>query len=363
MRIGWRYVYQLKTKGPWNMKHLLASLLLLVPGMSADAQPRVELVHHSEAQRIDVTVDGAPFTSYLYTDTIAVLKKPVLYPVHSAGGAQVTRYYPLQPRPNERTDHPHQVGLWFTYGNVNGLDFWNNSDAIPLERAYLMGTIRHRAVESIESGDGQGRLVVRTDWVDHEGNVHLEESTQFVFHGGDGYRAIDRSTTLTADDAPVDLSDNKEGVLGMRVRRELEMPVTEPVELTDASGQVQEVAVLDNEGVSGHYRNSEGVTGYPDVWGKRARWTALSGAVDGEPLTLVLFDHPENVGYPTYWHARDYGLFAANPLGQKDLSEGAESLNYRLGAGESTTFRHRLVIFSGQPTDEEIEAEWAAFVE
>lgn len=338
---------------------VLAAAILL--STAANAQPLVEVTPVPGEQRVDVTVDGAPFTSYVYTDTLDVLKKPTLYPVHAASGVQITRFYPLQARAGERTDHPHQVGLWFSYGNVNGLDFWNNSDIVLPENAHLMGTTLHREVLNAEDGAGRAELVVRTDWIDHEGNKLLDERTQYVFHARDGFRAIDRITTLTAGSSAVDLSDNKEGLLGLRVRRELEMPVSEPISLTDANGNVQDVAVLDNEGVTGAYRNSEGVSGYPDVWGKRARWTALSGTVDNEAVTIAILDHPDNVGYPTYWHARDYGLFAANPLGQKDLSEGAEELNFSLDPGGSVTFQHRIAIFDGAVEDEVVEQEWAAF--
>ena len=87
------------------------------------------------AQRVDVLVDGELFTSYVYSDTLPVLKKPVLYPLRTASGATVTRGYPLDARPGERVDHPHHIGLWFNYGDVEGLDFWNNSDVVPAERA------------------------------------------------------------------------------------------------------------------------------------------------------------------------------------------------------------------------------------
>ncbi|MEX1055632.1 MAG: DUF6807 family protein, partial [Rhodothermales bacterium] len=71
---------------------------------------RVEVVANNAEQRVDVLVDGEPFTSYVYTDTLAVLKKPVLFPVRTAEGIPITRGYPLEPRPGERIDHPHQIG-------------------------------------------------------------------------------------------------------------------------------------------------------------------------------------------------------------------------------------------------------------
>ena len=153
----------------------------------------------------------------------------------------------------------------------------------------------------------------------------------------------------------------KEGVLGLRLTRALEMPTDKPLTLTDAAGAVTEVPVLNNDGVTGHYRNSEGTEGYPDVWGQRARWMTLSGIVEGDSVTIAILDHPQNVGFPTYWHARDYGLFAANPFGQAIFSEGAEALHFALAPGASTTMRHRIILFSGHPTPDEIDAQYQDF--
>src|SRR3989475_9870011 len=85
---------------------------------------RVEVVPHDDQRRVDVTVDGKPFTAYIYPTT---LKKPTLYPLRTASGTVVTRGWPLEPRPGGRVDHPHHVGLWCTYSDVNGPDVWNNS--------------------------------------------------------------------------------------------------------------------------------------------------------------------------------------------------------------------------------------------
>src|SRR6185503_3367648 len=123
---------------------------------------RVQVVPDEAGRRVDVLIDGKPFTSYIYPTT---LKKPTLFPLRTAKGTLVTRGYPLEPRPNERVDHPHHVGLWLNHGNVNGLDFWNNSDAIPAAQAPKMGTILHRRVVEAKSGADQGVLAVEMDWV------------------------------------------------------------------------------------------------------------------------------------------------------------------------------------------------------
>src|SRR6266516_431239 len=144
--------------------------------------PQIDVVPHEDQRRVDILVDGKPFTSYIYPTT---LKKPTLYPVRAASGGVVTRGWPLEPRPGERVDHPHQVGLWFDHGDVNGLDFWNNSDAIPAARADKMGTILHRAVRGAKSGPGEGTLDVTAEWVNSQGKPLLREDTRFVFRAAE----------------------------------------------------------------------------------------------------------------------------------------------------------------------------------
>ncbi len=344
-------------------RHWLCSALWLTILCSARApaqQPaalQVDVVPHEDLRRVDITVGGKPFTSYIYPTT---LKKPTLYPVRSASGTVLTRGWPLEPRPGERVDHPHQVGLWFTHENVNGLDFWNNSDAIPEARALAMGTILHRAVRRAESGPGEGVLEVTAEWVDAHGAALLREDTRFVFRASADMRAIDRVTTLTALGRAVTFTDAKDGLLGMRVARALEQPSTTAEVYTDASGHATAVPVLDNAGVTGHYRNSEGLEG-DAAWGTRGRWCTLSGVDEGAPVTIAILDHPTNVGFPTYWHARGYGLFAANPLGRKVFTNGKEQLNLRLESGEAKTFRYRVLILSGPTTPEQIETYYRDF--
>jgi hypothetical protein len=317
--------------------------------------PRVEIKPDEAGRRVDITVDGKPFTSYIYPTT---LKKPTLWPIVTAKGGTITRGFP--PKKGERVDHPHHVGLWFNHGDVNGFDFWNNSEAIRPDQAKKYGTIVHRKVGQVKSGAGQGELNVEMDWVAGDGATLLRENTKFIFGANDGKRTIDRITTLTTLDKQVVFRDNKEGVLGLRVTRALEHPATKPEVFADASGKATPVPVLDNTGVTGMYTSSEGLKG-DAVWGTRGRWTFLSATLGTEPVTVAMLDHPSNPGYPTYWHARGYGLFAANMLGNKVFSNGKEELNLTLEPGKSVTFKHRIVIVSGATTAEAIESEYKAF--
>jgi hypothetical protein len=335
-----------------------AAILVSLAYASPRASDRISVTVNEQAHRVDISIDGQPFTSYIWPTT---LKKPVLYPLRTAKGTIVTRGFPIEQRPGERVDHPHHVGLWFNYENVNGIDFWNNSDAIKPENAPKMGTIVHRSIVSSKGGSEQGELDVESDWVTFDKKVLLQEHTHFVFRGGPGFRSVDRITTLRALDTKVDFKDEKDGVLGLRVVRALEIPSDKPEVYTDASGRVTTVAKLDNTGVNGTYLTSEGKKG-DAAWGTRGRWCNLSGLVGEEPVTITILDHPANPGFPTYWHARGYGLFAANPLGQKTFSNGKEGLNFSLAPHASATFRYRILISSAIATPEATEAAYKDFV-
>ena len=196
-----------------------------------------QVVANEAGKRVDITIDGKPFTSYIYPDT---LKKPVLYPIRTAAGTLVTRGFPLDPRPRERFDHPHHVGLWFNHGDVNGLDFWNNSYDIPADRAPKMGTIHHKRVVEAKGGADGGELAVEMEWDTADDVALLRETTRFIFRGAGDARSIDRITTLTALGRPVVFRDNKEGSLGLRVTRELEQPSEKPELFTDAEREGDE---------------------------------------------------------------------------------------------------------------------------
>ncbi len=318
---------------------------------------RIRVAPDEGQRRVEVVIDGKPFTTYMWPEKLA---KPVLYPLRTAKGTVVTRGYPLEPRPGERVDHPHHVGMWFNYGNVNGFDFWNNSEAIKAEDAPKMGNIRHKAITLAKSGVDEGELEIDADWITGKGQVILKEHTRFVFRGGPDFRSIDRITTLKAVGEKVVFNDDKEGVLGMRVTRNLEAPSDKPEVFTDANGNPTTVGKLDNTGVNGSYLTSEGKKG-DAAWGTRGLWCNLSGQIDSEPVTISILDHPANPGFPTYWHARGYGLFAANPLGQKIFSNGKQELNFSIAPGESATFRYRILISSEISTPQKSEADYKDF--
>ncbi|HEY5510153.1 MAG TPA: PmoA family protein [Prolixibacteraceae bacterium] len=313
-------------------------------------QGTVSFVDKSDQKQIDILMDGKLFTSYIWPDNVM---KPVLYPVITSAGTEVTRGFPLKPRAGERVDHPHHIGIWFNYGDVDKLDFWNNSEAIPAAKKNQYGIIHQKSIEKKEGGKGHGILVVNATWDAPDGKQLLAEKTELRFSNQGASRVIDRITTLTAGKEPVSMADNKEGVFAIRVARQLELPSKDNIVMTDAKGNPTTVKVMSNEGVTGSYRSSEGIKD-DAVWSTRGKWMDLNGTIGSEKIAIIMLDHPKNVGYPTFWHARGYGLFAANPLGWSVFTKGKETLNYSIPAGKSVTFRYRIVIHSGSDLGDEV---------
>src|SRR5579859_7945791 len=160
----------------------------------------VQVVVDEAHRRVDITIGGQPFTSYVWPVS---LKTPVLYPLVSDDGTTVTRGFPLDPQPGERVDHPHHAGLWFNYGNANGFDFWNNSDAIKPESRAKMGTIVHSKIVSTKSGADRGELVVEATWITGENKPLLQQTTRYVFLHRSHARVIDQIVTIKALDRAV----------------------------------------------------------------------------------------------------------------------------------------------------------------
>jgi Methane oxygenase PmoA len=338
-------------KMAWVLILLVGLVILLTNTMKAQ---RIKVIANETTKTVDISFDNQPFTSF-FNPGEDILKKPVLYPLRTSNGTIITRGWPIDPRPGERVDHPHHVGMWLNYEDVNGFDYWNNSTAIEEnKRVAKYGTIRQLELVQMKSGGKQGSFKVRGEWIsaDGRGDDTMIETTEYIFSGKGDQRIIDRITTLVAE-RDVVFKDVKDGMFAIRVARELELPSKTPEIFTDASGIETKVPMLNNDGVTGNYRSSEGLEG-EKVWGTRGRWVNLSGKIKSEDISLAIIDHPKNVGYPTYWHARGYGLFAANPLGANVFSNGKEATNLKLKKGEKVTFRYRTVISSRKVTDDEL---------
>jgi hypothetical protein len=265
--------------------------------------------------QITVNVDGKPFTTFHYG---ADNGKPFLAPLRSASGKIVTRHFPMEEVAGESRDHVHHTGLWFSYDDVNGTKFWEND---PSYTKPHMGRIVVRTAEYKE-GDRSGTLTATMDWRDTGGKTLLVEDRNMIFYSDPKLRIIDFEITLTAAE-DLTFGDTKEGAFAIRLADNF----------TERKG--------------GRMVDADGRATMANVWGKRSNWVDYTAEVEGERLGVAIFDHPQNPRHPTYWHARDYGLFALNPFGRNAFDSTQEESNWKLPKGQKLLFRWRVVLHPG----------------
>lgn len=298
---------------------------------------KFRFVEKPSEKKIDVFYGEKHITSYIHYDS---LFKTAYYPMATLSGTHVTREFPYVKKAGERADHPHHVGLFFAHESVNGHDFWNMSTAIAPAKRVNYGTEIHE-----NATVRRGAIISTALWRANDHEDLLRERTTMKFSASKNDLIIDRTTTLTAL-TEVTFTDRKDALMGLRVARELELPVDGKERFVLQDGSISEPMENDKSKVTGDYKNSESIIGQ-EVWGKKANWVCLDGKIDSKEISIAMIDHPSNIDYPSYWHARGYGLFAVNPLGKEVFTEGKAKINLTLKKGESTTFRYRIIIREG----------------
>jgi hypothetical protein len=284
-----------------------------------------------EKNQIAVSIDGKPYTTFFYGPDVA---KPYLYPLRAASGIAVTRAFPMDKVEGESTDHPHQRAMWFAHSSVNGLDYWNNEFSYESNPkvAGKMGHIFVTKIDKAQSGAKQGEIDETSEWKQPDGVVVLNEDRKMIFHSGGPDRVIDFEFTLTAK-TEVKFGDAKDGVFGIRVAAGLEEPQPKAPAEPKRSGLMT---------------NAQGGKTEAECWGKRSEWMDFSGTVEGQQVGIAIFDTPGNSGFPTYWHARGYGLFANNIFARHEFTNRKEpDGSVTLKPGDQLHFRYRVVIHPG----------------
>ena len=290
------------------------------------ADPNVAITE--SGKNLEIKINGQPFTVY---DTTTGPNKPYFYPVFGPGGKRITRRYPVELVEGEDRDHPHHRGMWFTHGEVSGDDYWS-------EAAKAAATF-NRGFEEIISGPVYGYFRARTDWIGNDGKKDAEDTREVWVYNVKNGRLLDFSATVRATTGPVEFGDTKEGAFGIRLADSMRV-----------------------KGGGGHIQNSNGVKD-ADTWAKRAEWVDYYGPVDGETVGVAIFDHPQNFRHPTYWHVRDYGLFAVNPFGVHDFVKGETKGvgDFTIPNGGFQTFRYRVFIHKGSTSEANVPAVWAGY--
>ena len=307
-------------------------LLLLLVATVAFSLPSSLMADTFEIKEIDsgleITKNGKLLTRYL-TKSGA---KPVLWPLIGPYGNEITRAYPMREAgEHERNDHVHHRSFWFTHGNVNGIDFWAETEG--------HGNIIHKGFTKAKDGD-MAVIETKNDWVDAKGNKVCEDVRRLTFgtNGDDAYW-IDFDTTVTASEGELVFGDTKEGSFGVRVAGSMKV--------TSKMG-----GIIVNE------------QGDKDVqaWGKASPWVDYVGPVKGKTVGIAIMNHPTSFRYPTYWHVRTYGLFTANPFGLHHFKNSNDiDGSHKMAKGETMTLRYRVYVHQGNTEAADIAAQFKAY--
>jgi hypothetical protein len=273
------------------------AMMMMAVGSVASAlalAPRIQVLPHPVAPRVDVSIAEQPFTSYLY---LTAMPRPALLSLRTPGGTLVDGT-------EDAAEGDEPAGFWFAHGSVNGVNFATTA------RTPRAARIVHRRVVEAVSSDTAGRLAVQSAWTAADQSVVLLEDTYFTFDGGDERRTIDRVTRLAAINGPVRLGSTERGLAGLRF----------------AGG------FLDREAIAG---SAAGEVQRMPCAGARGRWLAVPAVRDGRRITVAIFDHPHNPGHPNELRCSVRGL---------EIVPGSET---PIDAGSSVSFRYRLVLAEG----------------
>ena len=274
-----------------------------------------EFTVNKEEGGVTVKYDGKLVTRYLEKSGA----KPILWPLIGPNGNEITRSYPMveEGKSDERKDHIHHRSFWFDHGDVNGISFWDEQGG--------NGEIIHREYVKVESGK-QAVISTINDWIGPDGKKHCEDLRTLTFSRRAGHQIIDFDVTVKATAGKAIFGDTKEGSFGVRV-----------------AGTMKVDAKL-----GGKIVNSEGQEDLA-AWGKPAAWVDYHGPIEEHTVGVAILNHPTSFRYPTHWHVRTYGLFAANPFGLHDFYGKDSEMNgsHTLEPGDSFTLKYRVVIHEG----------------
>jgi hypothetical protein len=315
-----------------NEKENLVEASFILPHAKAQEILRGEIVTSNEEENeesfsyssdegvITVSYGKSSVLSYNYGNW---LKKPYFCPIISTNGVRVTEDGP--------EDHIHHRSLWVAHGDVNGFDFWSESEN--------SGKVEAKDVKVKSSGKVFFELSSNNLWIEKSGNVELcEERILRVWRLSKDI-ILDLSVTLSNNKENTKFGDTKEGgILSIRVN--------------------EKIKVLNG----GKIENSFGGINEDETWGKRAEWCNYSGFVDGNSVGIAAFDHIENFRFPTYWHVRNYGLMTANMFGASFFTSSSKNKgDYILLKGEELKLKYRVLVHEGKDPNY-IKAKYIGFI-
>jgi hypothetical protein len=297
----------------------------LKPRSPGDAALVSGLSFQPQGRNLEVKLGEQLLTVY----RVDVGNKPFFFPLVGPTGESYTRTYPLEILPDEDHDHPHQRSCWFTHGNVNGIDFWSEGNRF--------GTVRETERKLVVAGPVVGRLVTTNEWRAADDKKICADERVVTFYRTKTSRIIDFEFRIVAAEGPVTFGDTKEGMFGLRVASSM-----------DAA-----------KNAGGKITNAEGLTD-ANAWGKESPWVDYVGPVKDKMVGIAIINRPGSFRYPTTWHVRPYGLFAANPFGWHDFGRSDKG-DYTVPSGQSIAFFYRVVLHEGDTKSANVPALSAAY--
>jgi hypothetical protein len=283
--------------------------------------------------------------------------KPYFWPVNAPHGEPITRAWPMEPRKGtEAIDHPHQKSMWFCHGDVipegialkqkvkgvEGVDFWSEAPG--------HGKIVCVKVDKAEQEKNHGKVVTHNEWRTADGVKIMDETRTIHLHDLGESQLLILDIDLHASTVPIVFGDTKEGAMGIRVRPSINVKEGKGT-LTNAEGHTGEGA-----------KNNADKSG---CWGLISAWCDYTGPVEGKTAGITLFADPANPS-ASCWHARDYGLLAANPLGRGKSGfpamKGKTDL-VKLAKGDHLKLRFGVLLHPGDVKEGKVAEHYKTFVD
>jgi hypothetical protein len=330
------------------MRGIVASLIAVVSPLAAcwaaDPPPRIT-VHPQEG--IEFSWKGHAVGRYVVAPAAP---KPHFLSLMGPQGRRLTRGFPmLQDIPGESKDHPHHRAVWFCHGDVipeglelkqkvrgvEGVDFWSESPGHGRIVCVGVAPSRHEGEHAW--------VVTRNEWRTADGQKILDEVRTLHLHDLGPAYLLSFDIELAASVVPIVFGDTKEGSFAVRVAD----------------------ALTERRQAGGVLENADGRRTEAQCWGRRSAWCDYSGPLEGRTVGLAVLDDPGNP-HAACWHARGYGLLAANPFGRAKSgfpdTRGRTDL-VRLGLGERLRLRYGIVVHEGDAQSGKVAQHYQRFVE
>jgi hypothetical protein len=317
------------------MTRVTAFLIALAFALPARAD---DVTITKDKDALEFKVGKELVTRYHVGENVA---KPYFWPVYAPGEIPVTRAWPLEKgAPKETTDHVHQKSAWFCHGDVipegievkqkikgiKGVDFWSEAPG-------------HGKIVCVDVGTPKGGSVVtRNEWRTADGTKILDETRTITLRPVAKGRLLTLDIDLHASACPVTFGDTKEGSMGVRVNDEI----------TTKNG--------------GHFFNADGKKDEKEIWGYPSAWVDYVGSIGGKAAGIAVLD--DSVNKPAAcWHARGYGLLAANPFGRAGSFPGQKGNTEltRLAKDGHLKLRYGIFAHAGDTKEGGVAEAFAAF--